>query len=195
MEIYLRDLNLSLVAEWTRAFKGCDNVHISHGKIFAPGEHMDADAVISPANSFGFMDGGIDQVYTNYFGTDLQVRLQHELRSLVNGELLVGEAMIVPTLGCALPHLICAPTMRVPEDVSNTINAYLAFRAALSFDEDFNEIQSILCPGLCTATGRMTPRKCANQMRQAYDDVGRVFNYNTLYDAHVEQNKMNRIQF
>ena len=27
-----------------------------------------ADAIVSPANSFGFMDGGIDMVYSKRFG-------------------------------------------------------------------------------------------------------------------------------
>ena len=30
---------------------------------------LDVAAVVSPANSFGFMDGGLDGVYTRYFGS------------------------------------------------------------------------------------------------------------------------------
>lgn len=33
--------------------------------------------------------------------------------------------------GLPIRYLISAPTMRVPEDVSDTVNAYLAFRAVL----------------------------------------------------------------
>lgn len=33
--------------------------------------------------------------------------------------------------GKPIKYLISAPTMRVPEDVSDTVNAYLAFRAVL----------------------------------------------------------------
>jgi hypothetical protein len=33
-----------------------------------------ADAILSPANSFGFMDGGIDLLYSNFFGWELQDR-------------------------------------------------------------------------------------------------------------------------
>lgn len=33
--------------------------------------------------------------------------------------------------GTAIKFLISAPTMRIPENVSNTVNAYLAFRAVI----------------------------------------------------------------
>ena len=41
-------------------------LQISYGDIFkgAPA----ADAIVSPANSFGFMDGGIDYAYSDHFG-------------------------------------------------------------------------------------------------------------------------------
>lgn len=43
------------------------------------------------------------------------------------------ELQVEPTHNGGLPirYLISAPTMRVPEDVSDTVNAYLAFRAVL----------------------------------------------------------------
>jgi O-acetyl-ADP-ribose deacetylase (regulator of RNase III) len=31
-----------------------------------------ADAVVSPANSFGFMEGGVDWTYLQFFGPELQ---------------------------------------------------------------------------------------------------------------------------
>jgi hypothetical protein len=48
--------------------------------------------------------------------------------------------------------------MRVPQDISQTLNAYLAFRAALISIKGFNAndgrgIESVLCPGLGTLTG------------------------------------------
>ncbi len=47
--------------------------------------------------------------------------------------LKVGQAAIIETEDPqnVIPYLICAPTMRVPEIVSGTSNAYLAFRASL----------------------------------------------------------------
>jgi hypothetical protein len=83
--IHLRDLGEPLIAAWRREFDGVEGVTVSKGDIFSakpgavgPNDPIDikADAIVSPANSFGFMDGGIDAVYTYQFGAGLQERLQ-----------------------------------------------------------------------------------------------------------------------
>lgn len=168
MKILLRDVNPAIVDAWTSAFEGVSGVEISQGEIFG----VTADAIVSPANSFGFMDGGIDYVYSEHFGSSLESRLQALLLAEYDGELPVGQAVIVATGTTSIPWLISAPTMRVPMDVSRTANAYLAFRAALLAVRRHNasspqQIQSILCPGLGTAVGRMAPRTCARQMHAA----------------------------
>jgi len=43
----------------------------------------------------------------------------------------VGQALIVETYDAGIPFMVAAPTMRVPDDIRGTPNAYLAFRAAL----------------------------------------------------------------
>jgi O-acetyl-ADP-ribose deacetylase (regulator of RNase III) len=165
----LRDLNGAVVDAWRQAFAGCADVSVSEGDIFSE----PADAVVSPANSFGFMDGGIDLVYSLRFGWELQTRLQARLRDEHDGELPVGQAVIVPTHDPQFPWLVSAPTMRVPMDVSGTVNAFLAFRAVIRAVRDHNRtaarpIQTLLCPGLGTAVGRMKPENCARQMYHAY---------------------------
>ena len=134
---------------------------------------LKADAIVSPANSFGYMDGGIDLVYVQRFGWELQDRLQSHLKEQHDGELPVGQATIVETLDTEIPYLISAPTMRVPANVSTTLNAYLAFRAAIRAVKQHNvenemPIRSVLCPGLCTAIGRMPADLAARQMAAAY---------------------------
>jgi O-acetyl-ADP-ribose deacetylase (regulator of RNase III) len=185
LAIHLRDIGRPLVEAWRQAFAGIPSVTTSCGDIFSmktanigPSDPIDvkADAIISPANSFGFMDGGIDAVYTYQFGGGLQDRLQALLAAEHGGELPVGMAVIVPTDHDAIPWCISAPTMRVPCDVSNTVNAYLAFRAALRAVLAHNTsggrpIETVLCPGLGTAVGRMPVGRCARQMRVAWDRV------------------------
>ena len=67
--------------------------------------------------------------------------------------------------------------MRVPENVSRTLNAYLAFRAALLAVRRHNErspdsrIESLVCSGLATGVGRLEPAGCAVQMRTAYESL------------------------
>ncbi|GHU70120.1 hypothetical protein FACS189450_04050 [Spirochaetia bacterium] len=71
LTLFLRSINKDIVDEWMRVFAGYKNVEISCGDIF----DIKADAIISPANSFGFMDGGIDLAYSKYFGWKLQKTL------------------------------------------------------------------------------------------------------------------------
>ncbi|MEL6344512.1 MAG: macro domain-containing protein [Myxococcota bacterium] len=170
LHIHLRDINPHMVAAWATAFSGCPDVTTSQGDIF----DRTADAIVSPANSFGWMNGGIDLVYSRHFGWELQARLQADLESQWAGELPVGNAHIVATEDPEIPWLISAPTMRAPQVVAKTMNAYLAFRAAVLATLRFNEgradpIRSILCPGLGTAVGLMPFARCASQMRMAYD--------------------------
>jgi O-acetyl-ADP-ribose deacetylase (regulator of RNase III) len=169
MIFQLRDIDVDVVNAWARHFKGLDDVVVSNGDIF----DLEADAIVSPANSFGYMDGGIDLVYIRRFGWELQDRLQLHLREQHDGELPVGQAVIIETFDRAIPLLISAPTMRVPMNVSRSVNAYLAFRAAIRAAKQHNRehpgsIGRILCPGLCTAIGRMAPDVAARQMAAAY---------------------------
>ena len=73
--------------------------------------------------------------------------------------------------------MISAPTMRVPANIQGTVNAYLAFRAALiaalkhNAEHEHDPILSILSPGMGTAVGEMEPKIAAIQMCFAYKMV------------------------
>jgi hypothetical protein len=120
-------------------------------------------------------------------GLILAIGLSQSIRELLLlraiGSLKVGEEVtalsratvvqIVPTGDATLPILISAPTMRIPMDVSRTVNAYWAFRAAIRVAREYNNsaakpIGSLLCPGLATGAGRISPEACSRQMLQAY---------------------------
>ena len=170
--IHLRDISADVVEAWRAAFADVADVEVSLGDIFAP----DADAILSPANSFGHMDGGIDLLYSRYFGWDLQTNLQAVLSQHHYGELPVGQAIVLATGHARLPFLVSAPTMRVPTRIDQTVNVYLAFRAALIAVLSHNAgaddtIQSLLVPGLGTGVGAMPPARAARQMRLAYDSI------------------------
>lgn len=175
-----------MVEAWRVEFAQVPDVEVSHGDIF----DVSADALVSPANSFGFMDGGIDLVYSQHFGWTLQDRLRERLQSEFDGELPVGQAVLIETQDREIPFLVSAPTMRIPMDVSDTVNAYLAFRAVIRAVRAHNEtggraIQSVLCPGLGTAVGKMAPLACARQMRYGYgvSQLGQLFNPRSLGQA------------
>jgi len=174
MKLLLRDRNGALVKAWADAFAGDPDVSWSTGDIFG----VEADALVSPANSFGFMDGGIDLAYLEHFGVALETRLQRHLALHHFGELPVGQAVVVETLDDRCPFMVSAPTMRIPMNVAATPNAYLAMRAALIAVRQHNldhsrRITTLLCPGLASAIGGMPVQRVAAQMKLAWDVVVR----------------------
>ena len=108
LRIILTAIDKPLADAWQRYCGDLRFVTVHHGPIF----DVACDAVVSPANSFGFMDGGIDRLYTEFFGRGVQDRLQDCIRGCHHGELLVGQAEVVATDHPATPFLIAAPTMR-----------------------------------------------------------------------------------
>ena len=53
LRIVLCDQDEPIVSAWEQEFAGCRGVDIRHGDSF----EVQADAYVSPANSFGIMDG------------------------------------------------------------------------------------------------------------------------------------------
>jgi O-acetyl-ADP-ribose deacetylase (regulator of RNase III) len=192
---HLRDRGGAMVDAWRRAFADCPGVRPAVGDIF--GEPV--DAVVSPANCFGFMNGGIDRAYTQRFGPQLEARLRELIRRDWDGELPVGLAVAIETGAPDIRYLICAPTLRAPVSVAGTLSAYLAFRAALRVVRRLNAadpgtIRSIACPGLGTGTGEVPERMCAKQMHAAYREVmgGQPFEPTGVNDALVHHHRLLR---
>lgn len=173
MRVILCALDDELELAFREAFHDVVGVTAHRGSIL----NVEADAIVSPANSFGYMDGGLDLVLTQHFGWELEKRVRAELLDQHLGELPVGQAIVVPTHNDRVPWLISAPTMRVPMRVADTANAFLAFRAILVAAQRHNAtngtspIDMIACPGLGTGEGRMPPAVCAAQMRYAWEVV------------------------
>jgi O-acetyl-ADP-ribose deacetylase (regulator of RNase III) len=176
MNLVFVDLQPSVVAAWKAAFAGYPEVSVRAGSIF----EVECDALVSPANSFGFMDGGLDLLISHFFGWHVQERLQELIRNKHHGELLVGTAEIVPTDHPRIPYVISAPTMRVPMILDETVNVYLATRAVIllvrhgRFPDGRaigDVVRTIAVPGMGTGVGRVPPAICARQMKAAVDDA------------------------
>jgi O-acetyl-ADP-ribose deacetylase (regulator of RNase III) len=187
--IRLADRNRELVEAWEQVFDGFDSVVPVQGDFFA----WDADCMLSPANSFGIMDGGLDLAIRDQLGFDVETRVQREIVASFHGECPVGSAFVVETGQPRWPFLVCAPTMRVPESVPHSLNAFLAFRAALNAIARHNSqserpIKSLVAPGLCTGVGQMAPRRCAGQMRVAYTQASkpaRIPSFDEIHRVHL----------
>ena len=138
-----------------------------------------ADCIVSPANSYGLMDGGVDRAI-NYSLDYISDKVQKLIQSHYSGEQPVGTCMIVPVSQSAMisgkfRYLAHTPTMRIPKDVSNTDNAYIAFRALLTelnnHNKKYKDIDSVVMTSFCCGAGKMNPIQAARQMRLAYDIV------------------------
>ena len=170
MKILLVDISKPLVEAWAKEFQGLD-VEVKQGSIF----ETPCDAIVSPANSFGFMNGGIDYFLSEELGWHVMERVQNKIKEEFDGELLVGQSLVVPTDHANFPYLISAPTMRVPMGLAGKFkmspNVYLAARAIFLALKKNPNIQSVAIPGLGTGVGMVPPHECAEKMRMAYEDV------------------------
>lgn len=170
MKILFRDNNVDVYDALLSMFINVPNVIVEHCDIFK--DDPVADAIVSPANSYGYMDGGIDLAYCKYFHNSM--KLQYDLQKYLknskwDGILPIGQAVVIPTGNKKIPNMISAPTMVLPGPVPYTQNAFKAFFATLCMAELY-VMDSILCPGFCTLTGEMNPIVAAHQMRSAYKE-------------------------
>ncbi|MGH3760793.1 macro domain-containing protein [Actinophytocola sp.] len=166
-----------LARAWANAVAERRDVWVHRGSVL----DVDAQAVVSPSNSYGWMRGGIDAVYAHAFPS-----VEQHVRSAVlayhGGELPVGQALIVPTDAPSPAWLISAPTMREPGSVlpPDTVHPYLAARAVfrlwcdgrLEDDRPVRQVvRTIALPGLGTGVGGVAPETCARQVMAAWDEV------------------------
>jgi len=160
----------ALCEAWAQHFDGLPRISIVNG-FFEDVESY--DCMVSAANSFGLMDGGVDLAITHYFGHQLMARVQQRILSEFRGEQPVGTAFIAETGHTEHPYLAHAPTMRTPMEIATTDNVYLAMWAVLLAVWRHNRtadrpIRTLLCPGLGTATGQVPFNEAARQMALAY---------------------------
>ena len=166
MRLHLVDYNGALVNAWVDAFSGFPEVSIQQGDLLAVAEHC----VVSPANSYGFMDGGIDAAYRAFFGAQIERTVQDAVRHRPEGHLPVGASLVVRTGHERVPFMIVAPTMVVPEQVEGR-HCYRAMRAVLRIAGADAEVgRDVYCPGLATGVGSVPPGDAAMMMMEAYRD-------------------------
>ncbi len=172
LRVSLCDTNGQITDAWLDSFYEVEAVEIVQGDLL----DLDTDALVSPANSFGDMSGGIDKRIDDFYRGVAQQALTERIRSEFYGELPVGMAMVVPMRSKRFPWLIAAPTMRTPGSVAQSLHAYLAMRAVgvaiLRHNRQTAEpIRSVAVFGLCTGVGGMAYGEAARQMRAAYDNI------------------------
>jgi O-acetyl-ADP-ribose deacetylase (regulator of RNase III) len=172
LRISLGDTNAAVAEGLAAAFRAVGCVEVVCGNLL----DLSCDAIVSPANSFGDMGGGIDKAIDDFHHGEAQRRVMAAIAEQHLGELPVGAALVVELPASRFPFVIAAPTMRVPGSVEGSINAYLSMRATLVAVLRHNQAQhrpihSLAVPGLGTGVGGLEAAEAAQQMYAAYDNI------------------------
>ncbi|MFK0235310.1 ADP-ribosyltransferase domain-containing protein [Streptomyces vinaceus] len=170
LRVVLTDVNEHVVEAWRAAFADTPGIEIRRGSIL----DEDVDAWVTPTNSRGRMDGGVDAAVKRHLGPGIQLRVQRAIRDRFAGAMPLGSAVCVPS-GAAVPRfLISTPTMvESSQNVSATLNVALACAAAFQAVHRQNRkapgsIRSVALVGMGARTGRVPARLCANLMWTGY---------------------------
>ncbi|MDX3537740.1 ADP-ribosyltransferase domain-containing protein [Streptomyces sp. MB09-01] len=170
LRVVLTDVNERVVEAWRAAFADTPGIEIRRGSIL----EEDVDAWVTPTNSRGRMDGGVDAAIKRHLGSGIQLRVQRAIRDRFAGALPVGSAVCVPSGATTPRYLISTPTMvQSSQNVSATLNVALACAAAFQAVHRQNRqapgsIRSVALVGMGAQTGRVPARVCANLMWTGY---------------------------
>lgn len=166
LKIVLCDINEQVVDAWRQVFDDHE-IQIQCRSILA----LSLDAVVSPTNGFGFMDGGVDYAYRQFFGMQIEEKVRRHCAELPYGEMLVGVADTFDTEHKQIPFLIVAPTMRVPQVIMDPADVYLATRAAMGEAMRNPFVQRVGFPGMGTGCGMVHPLVAARCMKRGIEDA------------------------
>ncbi len=177
LRLVLCALDEPLAVAWQEIAEGRVGVTTHQGSVL----DVPVDAAVSPANSYGWMRGGIDAVYARTF-PDVEQQVRSAVLAYHGGELPVGEALLVSTGFPSPAWLFSAPTMREPGEQlpADTVHPYLCMRAVLRlWSEGRLEngtpirqvVRSVAMPGLGTGIGGASPELCARQVAAAWDEI------------------------
>jgi O-acetyl-ADP-ribose deacetylase (regulator of RNase III) len=173
VQVVLVDINAKMVSAWRETFEENPEVKIVQGSML----EQPVSAWVTPTNSGGSMDGGLDLVIKNKLGQQVQNAVQDAIKSEYGGKLPVGHATCVAANAKrAHPqYLISTPTMHSSsEDISDKLNTALACAGAFQKVYEYNSenpgcISSVALPGLGANTGRVPVEICADLMWTAYN--------------------------
>src|SRR6476469_2382974 len=86
-KLILADPNVAVCRAWQQAFESYPTVEILNSR-FEEVPHF--DCMVSAANSFGLMDGGVDLAIARFFGVQLMARVQTRILHEYLGDRRVG---------------------------------------------------------------------------------------------------------
>ena len=130
---------------------------------------------MSPANSLGFMDGGIDLALSRVVMPGIETTVKKAIKNY--GKLSRIDRMYLP-IGSSIiisydeiKNLVVAPTMLLPQDINNTDNVYWAVKSCLynvlvNKGEKLNSVDIVLTSAGC-GFGKLSAQTAYEQTMRA----------------------------
>ena len=169
MKIYIIDNNKNKLKYAKLYFASAPDVQCVCADFQAFVRSIPVECIVSPANSFGLMDGGYDLAITEYFGNQLQKRVQQYIIDHYGGEQPVGTSFLIGA-GKDNRTLIHTPSMRVPALIKDPVVIYQCMRSTLLCAQKHG-VQSIVIPLFGAGYGGIHPAEIAELMWKAYLQV------------------------
>lgn len=116
---------------------------------------IQVEAIVNPANSFGYMGGGVAGVLKKIGGQEI------EDEAVGQAPIQVGEACITKAGLLVCKKVIHAPTMHNPAEKTDAHKVECAVVAALEV-ADNEGFRSLAMPGLGTGVGGLDKQEAAN---------------------------------
>ncbi len=162
MNILIADHNKSVIT----SAKECNpSFNVELGNPLA----YDIDAVVSPANTKGIMNGGYDAVLRRFFGVTIESRIRQYIDKF---PISVGEAISVMTGHEKVPFLIVTPTVSVSgEGLSGhqSISYACAFASVIAAHK--RKVSYLGMTGLGTGVGGLSIRDAIRQQVKGIEDA------------------------
>ena len=171
MEIYIIEIDKRKFKYLSAYFSNYNDVHLVNESFesFMKKNKDAIECVVSPGNSFGLMDGGYDLALTEWYGKQLQERVQEYIINNYYGEQGVGTSFIIPT-NKDNQFLIHTPTMRTPQEIIDPRIIYQCMRSTL-IEAINNKVKSILIPMFGASIGNVKPQVVSEMMFKAYTQI------------------------
>ena len=125
---------------------------------------VQADAIVNPSNSFGYMGGGVAKVIKNIGGQVI------EDEAIACAPIQVGEAIMTTAGDLVAKKVIHAPTMHDPASKTDAHQVRCAVEAALSLADE-NNCRTVAIPGMGTGVGGLKKTDAAKAMIDAIRDM------------------------
>ena len=125
---------------------------------------VQVNAIVNPANSFGYMGGGVAGVIKNVGGQVI------EDEAISQAPVQIGDAILTSAGDLVCHKIIHAPTMHNPAEKTDAHKVFCAAKAALEL-ADNEGFRSIAMPGMGTGVGGLDKLEAAEAIMKAINSI------------------------